>query len=101
MTDRKVLGLVEAGDLCASDLLETLRPIILQGNTETQLDVQESLRIAAGVCIRDRTEGIHPYVYVIRRCADLMTDEIASAKTQVIADVLETGYRPIQDQERH
>lgn len=94
MSHRKVLDLVETGDLAASDLLEVLRPVILQGDAEVQLDVQESLRGAVGICIRDRTEGMHPNVHVLRRCAEMMSDKTASAKTHVLADVMATGYRP-------
>lgn len=100
MNHRKVLALVETGDLAASDLLEKLKPVILEGDRDAQLAVQESLRGAVGTCIRDRTEGMHPYVHVIRRCADMMTDETASAKTHVLADVLECGQRPLQDEVR-
>ena len=95
MSHRRVLDLVETGDLAASDLLEILKPVILEGDAEVQLDVQESLRGAVGICIRDRAESIHPYVHVLRRCAEMMSDETASAKTHVLADVMATGYRPI------
>lgn len=95
MSHRKVLDLVETGNLAASDLLEMLRPVILTGDPGVQLDVQESLRGAVGICIMDRTEGMHPYVHVLRCCAEMMTYEIASAKTQVLADVMESGYRPL------
>lgn len=99
MSHREVLNLVETGDLPASDLLEMLRPVILTGDAEVQLDVQESLRGAVGICIRDRTEGIHPYVHVLHRFAEMMSDEMASAKTHVLAEVMASGIRPVADNE--
>lgn len=101
MSHREVLNLVETGDLPASDLLEMLRPVIITGDGKVQFDVQESLRSAVGICIRDRTEGIHPYVHVLRRCAEMMNDKTAAAKTHVLAEVMASGIRPLADNEAY
>ena len=85
--------------LSTASLLEMLIPVILTGDAEVQLNVQESLRGAVGICIRDRTEGIHPYVHVLHRCAAMMSDEMASAKTHVLAEVMASGIRPVTDNE--